>query len=57
MGKKKNSIDYEYIIWLNTANLKRIRKSKHIYIDSTFHHPPEFKQMIIIMNVNIITNN
>ena len=56
MGKKKNSNDYEYIIWLNTENLKRIRKSKHIYIDGTFDHPPEFKQMIIIMNLDIITN-
>ena len=53
---KKKSNNYEYIIWINSENLKRIRKSKHIFIDGTFHHPPDFKQMIIIMYIDIITN-
>ena len=39
----------EYIIWRNEENLKRLRKSKHFYIDETFHHPKEFKQLLILM--------
>ena len=53
MKKKYNN--YEYIIWINTENLKRIRKSKHIFIDGTFHYSPYFKQMIVIMYIDIIT--
>ena len=35
----KNKIkNLEYIIWANEENIKRIRKSKHYYLDSTFHH-------------------
>ena len=35
----------EYIIWANEENLRRIRISNHYFIDSTFHHPPDFKQL------------
>ena len=33
----------------------RIKVSKNIFIDSTFHHPPEFYQLMIIMYKDIIT--
>ena len=42
-NEKKNPNNYEFIIWINTENLKRIRKNKHIFIDRTFHNPPDFK--------------
>ena len=32
-----------------------MRKSNHYYIDGTFHHPKEFKQLLIIMYKDIIT--
>ena len=52
--KNKNYKNLEYIIWANDENLQRIRKSFHLYIDETFHHPKDFKQMIIIMYKDII---
>ena len=52
----KSSLQLDYIIWCNNENLKRIRKSHHIYIDATFHHPPDYKQLLIIMYKDIITN-
>ena len=33
----------------------RIKVSKNIFIDPTFHHPPEFYQLMIIMYKDIIT--
>ena len=33
----------------------RIKVSKNIFIDSTFHHPLEFYQLMIIMYKDIIT--
>ena len=47
---------FEYIIWANDENIKRIRKSKHYYLDGTFHHPSEFKQLLILMYKDIITD-
>ena len=53
----KNKIkSLEYIIWGNEENLKRMRKSKHLYIDGTFHHPKDFKHLLIIMYKDIITS-
>ena len=52
----KNSLQLDYIICCNNENLKRIRKSRHLYIDVTFHHPPDYKQILIIMYKDIITN-
>ena len=34
----------------------RLKASKHIFIDDTFHHPPCFYQMLIIMYKDIITD-
>ena len=53
---KKSILQLDYIIWCNNENLKRIRKSHHLYIDATFHHPPDYKQLLIIMYKDIITN-
>ena len=46
----------EYIIWGNDENISRLRLSKNYFIDVTFHHPPEFKQLLIIMYRDIITS-
>ena len=46
---------HEYIIWANAEILMRIKVSKNIFIDSTFHHPPGFYQLMIIMYKDIIT--
>ena len=54
--KHKKNLFNEYIIWGNNENIKRFRKTKNIFIDGTFHHPPGFLQMIIIMYKDIITD-
>ena len=38
----------------NDENISRLRLSKNYFIDGTFHHPPEFKQLLIIMYRDII---
>ena len=54
--KNKTTPDlYEYIIWVNDENIMRKRKSKHYYIDVTFYYPAEFKQLLIFMYKDIIT--
>ena len=53
---KKESILLSYIIWGNDENIRRIRISKNIFIDGTFHHPPEYKQMLILMYKDVLTN-
>ena len=53
------SVDNPYIVGEvvpSVLNLKRIRKSHHICIDTTFHHPPVYTQLLIIMYKDIITN-
>jgi len=52
-NKKKSN--YEYIIWGNSENIMRLRVSKNIFIDCTYHHPPGFYQLLIIMYKDIIT--
>ena len=44
----------EYIIWYNEENIRRFRKTKNIFVDGTFHHPPGFAQLLIIMYKDII---
>ena len=53
--RKNQPINYEYIIWANDENINRISKSNHLFIDGTFHHPIEFKLMLIIMYKDILT--
>ena len=33
-----------------------MRKANHYYIDCTFHHPKEYKQLLIVMYKDIITD-
>ena len=54
--KNKEPQKIEYIIWANEENLRRIRISNHYFIDSTFHHPVEYKQLLIIMYHDIVSN-
>ena len=53
---KNSNIAVEYIIWGNNENINRMRISKHYYIDATFHHQEEFKQLLIIMYKDLLTN-
>ena len=52
---KNNPINYEYVIWANEENISRMGKAENLYIDATFHHPPEFKELLIFMYKDIIT--
>ena len=53
---KKKPVLLEYIIWANDENIGRIRISKNFFIDCTFHTPPEFKQLMILMYKDILTS-
>ena len=55
-GDKISTVTLEYAMWANDENIIRIRKSKNYFIDATFHHPPEFKQMLILMYNDYIKN-
>ena len=55
-NKKISFASYEYVIFGNNENIARIRKSRHFFIDCTFHHPPDFTQMLIIMYKDYITS-
>ena len=55
-NNKLSTVDYEYIIWGNNENISRMRQSRHFFIDGTFHHPPEFTQLLLIMYKDIITS-
>ena len=56
ISNKKEPEKIEYIIWANDENLRRIRISNHLFIDSTFHRPSELKQLLIIMYHDIVSN-
>ena len=51
---KINSL--EYIIWGNAENIMRLKVTKNLFIDGTFHHPPGYYQLLIIMYKDIITD-
>ena len=53
---KKKPVLLEYIIWGNDENIERIRISKNFFIDCTFHTPPEFQQLMILMYKDILTS-
>ena len=53
---KKKPVLLEYIIWCNDENIERIRISKNFFIDCTFHTPPEFTQLMILMYKDILTS-
>ena len=44
----------EFIIWASDLLLNRLLNSKNIYIDTTFHRPIGFTQLMIIMFIDII---
>ena len=46
----------DYIILGNNENIARIRKFKYFFLDCTFHHPHEYKQLMILIYRDIITN-
>ena len=52
---KKEPQKIEYIIWANEENLRRSRISNHLFINSTFHHPSKFKQLLIIMYHDLVS--
>ena len=56
ISNKKEPEKIEYIIWANDENLRKNRISNHLFIDSTFHHPSEFKQLLIIMYHDIVSD-
>ena len=47
----------EYVIWANNENIARMRKSNYYFIDGTFHHLIDYKQLLIIMHHDIITEH
>ena len=51
---RKNHL--EYVIWANSENILRLKVSKNLFIDDTFHHTKEFYQLLIIMYKDIIIN-
>ena len=44
------------IIFTSDFMLNRIAASKHLHIDATFIHPPEFMQILVILYIDIINN-
>jgi len=54
--EKKKGMFLDYIIWANDENINRIQKAEHIFIDGKFHHPPDYKQLLIIMYKDLITD-
>ena len=55
LPNKKNATLLEYIIWGNNENISRMRISENIFIDGTFHQPPKYKQLIIIIFKDLLT--
>ena len=56
INKNSKLILCEYIIWGNDENIARMRISKNYYIDATFHTPPLYKQLLIFMYKDVLTN-
>ena len=52
---KKKPQKYEYVIWGNNENLIRIFKSNIWFLDGTFHHPDNFKRVLILMFKDFLT--
>ena len=45
----KSNINHEHIIYISNFYIKKLRESKHFYIDGTFVNPNGFKQFIVIL--------
>ena len=39
----------------NDENIGRMRVSKNLFIDTTFHHPSEYKELFIFMYKDLVT--
>ena len=46
---KKYPIPSEYFIWTSNSIISRVRMTKHLFIDATFHHPDKYSQLLIII--------
>ena len=55
ISNKKNPLSCEFFIWSTDSIVARIRSSKHLFIDVTFHHPQEYSQLLIIIFKDIIS--
>ena len=55
-SSKKKPVNGEYFIWSSDSIIARIRKSNHLFIDATFHHPKDFTQLLIIIFKDYITS-
>lgn len=55
MKNYKREVECEYFIWANNLCISHMRKSKHIFLDATFHSPYGFYQNLIIMFKDILT--
>ena len=56
ISNKKNPIPSEYYIWTTNQIIARMRISNHWFVDSTFHHPIEYSQLLIIIFKDIVTS-
>ena len=55
-SSKKKPVNGEYFIWSSDSIIARIRKSNHLFIDTTFHHPKDFTQLLIIIFKDYISS-
>ena len=55
-SSKKKPISAEYFIWSSDPIISRIRKSQHLFIDATFHHPEYYSQLLIIIFKDLISS-
>ena len=55
-SNKKQPLKAEYYIWTSDPIISRCRKSNHLFIDGTFHHPKDFSQLLIIIFKDIIAS-
>ena len=52
----KKTINAEYFICSTDPIITRIRKSNHLFIDATFHHPNNYFQLLLIIFKDYISS-
>ena len=52
----KTPILHRHIIWISPFFIKQLQNSVHFYIDGTFIFPQDFKQLIVVLYYDSITN-
>ena len=56
-NKSNNTqFEHEHVIYISDYFIKKLNNSSHYYIDGTFIHPPDFKQLIVILYYDEIIN-